>query len=976
MNKENPQLNFEWFKETFIPQFREQLIKNNNISMSLKYKLPHKMLLKADPCDFTHALPSTFEKKTPIFEQVCADEDWIIALKLFHLIRSLENKKKCRDVANGFYFLIDTLPSFKKPWELVNSDFARASNRTDLSPGLTYRLGAGLACIGKTLKKYNLSPEKIRYLQNPHIRPQRSAKTFLPNLEACKVLAESFKSPLNGFEILVSSAFALLNYAPSRGSEILTLDVDCITTLNGFGLCFPRPAKNGKSTVKRAPCIEFEKVVTEACRKLNEFGESARNASAWYRKNESIYIPEDLEHLKGKEEYSIQEALAIIGYKRSDNNYSQPLYFNRPKSPPAAMMPPGLNRLFQSKSGVYYRDTKIRLDDESFISASNLYKWATNNLSPTFPFIDGVSQVKYEDCLFVYPYASRTPYTKTYWQCENVPCFFTTTKLQQWFGRLFFRGRNREDLSLGTHAMRHLLNTLAQSKHIDQRLIAIWSGRSSVEQNSSYDHRTPTDKIDLVDENANGSGFEFGGFLDELYEDEYKPTGVSTEDFFRNVIGSLHVTELGLCRHDYNSGPCPNIFQCIDCSEHCFKKGDERSLAVAHRMIAKLTPVIEAAQIAVNSGEPGAEKFLNSHKRKISRYKKQIDICSDPMISSEALCALPPSTQTDNIVSKALALRDNNTKQLKQNLYERGRIGHCDIDRETVDLFNSLMTSWTVDRGLPTWDNVCETFRDKHDIQIKHQFIKCNKEMARSYEIMSKQLLENNLVKRDSSSRWYWNTEYIVSHILDNWHFESLGSPSLSKVTQYIQEKYPYAKTTPMALQKNLKTRKLLSDKLLDLYAKGMIFLSANGWVICERKMTSQHSTYFNIHESFNAFAEDWGIKDGLPFVDIILKKFSEKTGFTFRKSYLFSDKKLFESLNRIKESALNTGFVNYSKSNVPSWNVGRIVSSYCINTNGTLKTDHINEMYNNIIFLFPGIKLNERDFLRTLKTQLHEDFE
>jgi hypothetical protein len=110
--------------------------------------------------------------------------------------------------------------------------------------------------------------------------------------------------------------------------------------------------------------------------------------------------------------------------------------------------------------------------------------------------------------------------------------------------------------------------------------------------------------------------------------------------------------------------------------------------------------------------------------------------------------------------------------------------------------------------------------------------------------------------------------------------------------------------------------------------------------------------------------------------VDIILKKFSEKTGFTFRKSYLFSDKKLFESLNRIKESALNTGFVNYSKSNVPSWNVGRIVSSYCINTNGTLKTDHINEMYNNIIFLFPGIKLNERDFLRTLKTQLHEDFE
>jgi hypothetical protein len=286
------------------------------------------------------------------------------------------------------------------------------------------------------------------------------------------------------------------------------------------------------------------------------------------------------------------------------------------------------------------------------------------------------------------------------------------------------------------------------------------------------------------------------------------------------------------------------------------------------------------------------------------------------------------------------------------------------------------MTSWTVDRGLPTWDNVCKIFRDEHDIQIKHQFIKFNTDMAHSYESMSKRLLENNLVKRDSSLRWHWNIEYIVSQILGNWQFESLGSPSPSKVSQYIQENYPYAKTSPMALGQNLKIRKFLSDKLLDLHDKGMIFLSTNGFVICERKETSQNSRHLNIHESFSIFAEDWGIKDGLPFVDIILKKFSEKTGFTFRKSYLFSDEKLFESLNKIKENALTTGFVNYGRSNVPSWKLDHIVSSCCTNTNRTLNTDQTNEMYNNIISCFPGIKLNKRDFLRILKNQLHEGSE
>lgn len=969
MSKNTPQLNFDSFKKVFIPLFQDQIMSGKNINLALKYKLPNNMMLKGDPCDFAHALPPTYKKESDVFKLVCADEDWIVTLKLFHLIRSLEEKKKSRDIATGFYFLIDSLPSFKKPWEITNSDFLRASNKNNLSLGVKFRMGAGLANIGKTYKKYNLSPENIKYIENPHTRPPRSTKTLLPDLEACKMLAESFRLPQNGFETIVSSAFALLNYAPSRSSEIVTLNLDCITSLDGFGLRFPMPAKNGKSVVKRPPCAEFEEVIGEAVHKLIKFGQSARYAAAWYKENNVIYIPKGLEHLRDRETYNVQEALALIGYERSDGVYSQKLYANRNNSLPAAILPPGLGRLFQSDSSNYYRhNEKILMKDAAFISATNLYKWVIKKLSPTFPFVDGVSNVEFKDCLFVYPYSSKTPNFKISWQCNYVPCFFSTNKLQSWFGRLFFRGREREDLSLGTHAMRHLLNTLAQSKHIDQRLIAMWSGRSSVEQNDDYDHRTPLEKIDLIDENAIGAGFEFGGFLDDLYEQEHKQTGVSTEHFFKIKIGSLHVTELGLCRHNYNSGPCPNVFQCIDCSEHCFKRGDDKSLLAAHRMVEKLKPVIAAAQIAVDKGEPGAEKFLNSHKNKISRYKKQIEICSDTSVPANALCALAPDTPTDNIVSKAIISRTLNADQVKKQAFKHGRILIRSIDNNILEEFESLMDSWTVHNGLPTWQNVCSSFQTKYKTLIRHQAILNNDTMQRAYESLGNRMLSTDLIKRDSSSRWYWNNKYIASQILENWDFKLHGCPTLPKVAKQIRTNFSYAKITLAALQKNSEIRSKLLEKRKYLHDIGLIFISTHGDLVCERNSALPDGNHQNIYECFSQFAREWGIEDGLPTVESVLTKFAKKTGFTFNKTYVFSDNTLLKSFNHIREKSAKTGLIKFNGANKPLWNIDQLILSCCASEDWFQIDCDTSKIYKNILTRHPSIKISYDAVLRALK--------
>lgn len=969
MSKNTPELNFDSFKKVFMPLFQDQIMSGKNINPSLKYKLPNNMMLKGDPCDFAHALPPTYKKESVVFKLVCADEDWIVTLKLFHLIRSLEKKKKCRDIATGFYFLIDSLPAFKKPWEITNSDFLRASNKNNLSLGVKFRIGAGLSNIGKTFNKYNLSPENIKYLVNPHARPPRSTNKLLPDLEACKMLAESFSLPQNGFETMVSSAFALLNYAPSRSSEIVTLSHDCITSLHGFGLRFPMPAKNGKSVVKRPPCAEFEEVVREAVHKLIKFGKSARNAAAWYKANNVIYIPTNLEHLRDRKTYNVQEALALIGYERSDGVYSQKLYANRNNSLPAAILPPGLGRLFQSESSNFYcANEKILLKDAAFISATNLYEWVTQYLSPTFPFVDGVSNVEFKDCLFVHPYSSKTPNFKIYWQCHYVPCFFSTNKLQSWFRRLFFRGRDREDLSLGTHAMRHFLNTLAQSKHIDQRLIAMWSGRSSVEQNDDYDHRTSLEKIELIDENIIGAGFEFGGFLNDLYEQEYKQAGVSTEQFFKIKIGSLHVTELGLCRHNYNSGPCPNVFQCIDCSEHCFKRGDDKSLLAAHRMIDKLQPVVAAAQIAADNGEPGAEKFLNSHINKISRYRKQIELCSDNSIPGEALCALEPDTPTDNIVSKAFIARALNAEQVTQRAHKHGRVLLRSIDSSIIKTFEFLMELWTVEDGLPTWDNVCSKLTTNHNTFIRHQAILDNDSMRRAYDGLIKRMLHTNLVKRDSSLRWYWNNEYIVSQILQNWRFELHGCPTLPKIAQNIKTNFSYTKITLSALQSNIEIRRQLLEKQTYLHATGLIFISTHGTLVCERNTAPSDGNHQNIYECFTQFAREWSVEDGLPTVESVLAKFAKKTGFTVNRTYIFSDSTLLKNFNHIREKSTRSGLIKFDRASRPLWNIDRLILSYC--ENGTRLEPNCDpaKIYQNIITRHPDIKLSYNAVFRALR--------
>ncbi|MFG0419588.1 hypothetical protein [Pseudomonas sp. zjy_8] len=963
--------NFQNLISSLVPIFQDFVLVDGVVDITSRYKIPPRMMEKGATGAHAYTLPSTLPLDSKALIAASVSEEWTLLFKLANLSRSLAGNKSSKDVSVAFYYLLKAMPDFKMPWEVVNSDFLRASSQSGVTQSQQFRMGAGLSYIGRFYNKYGLSSETIRYTQNAHLRPERSSKSLLPDLESCRVLAATFSEPSNNFETLVTSAFALLNYAPSRASEIVTLDINCITDLDGFGLRFPSLAKNGGAVVKRAPCVEFEEIVRVAVDRLKVLSKSVRQSSAWYGNHpDSLYIPEHLAGLHAKSYFTAVEALEIIGYERSDGCTSIRLYPNRPNSPLYHFMPPGLSRLFEGELLFKGDEVKVPVYGDSVISKEKLLEWIRSHLGTTFPYVDGVSGVRCENSIFIYPVSSRYPTTNISWQCKYVPDFFSTSKLQMHFSRLFFRSIGREELSIKSHTMRHLLNTLAQTKHIDQRIVAMWSGRSSVEQNADYDHRSMEEKTEAVDVDSISFKYEFGGFLNDLYNSEYEDKGVSTERFFQEVVGSLHVTELGFCRHNYASGPCPNVFQCVDCPEHCFTKS-ERGRSAASKMIQKLIPVIELARVAVDNCEPGADKFLEVHERKLSRYKKQLQICMDEEIPSDALCSLPPLLPHDNLLSKSLKWRESKSGELVRVAHKNGR-AHG-YSRATIEQVRNLSEKWDPEiHGLPTWKAICGFIEASFNLTVRPESLLMNKEIAMIFEVLAARLLKDPMVKRDGSLRWHWNINYLAAEALEVWDYDRLRSPSCSSVADEINRKHPCVRATKNTIEKNKFTAHLVARKKQELQDSGLIQLSRRGRVLSEREVVFDGGKELNAYRAFTEICCNWSLEYGLPTKKAVLSVLLKKYGFDFSFYQISNIQQLSSVFKYMQDKFKGSKYVLYNSMNVPRWNVFKLIEE-CLHD---VSVVHADSLYEAVCSRFPGFNSSRLWFSRYVSRYMHGERE
>jgi hypothetical protein len=471
----------------------------------------------------------------------------------------------------------------------------------------------------------------------------------LPHIKCILDLASVFQNAENGSDVVTTSWFALAMYAPSRVSEILTLPLACETQSNGvYGLAW-RPSKGGEPMTKFATNAEWADVAHTAIERLRKLGEPARRAAAWYAEHpDQLYLPAGYEHLRGQG-VTEPEVYAILGVVNGKfNNYALSRIITPSKQTThdlARTGGRGWTRLYEFDS---------------------VERYVLNHLPKSFPWADQKFGLLAKDALFCIP---RHTMRANYASHMHVPELISANRIHDDLNTLESTIFVRHDLrdpatgehwKLNSHQPRHFLNTLAQSKNVSQALIAFWSGRKRVEQNSWYDHVPHEALIELyvsLGDQAPRQIKAVGPLADKVAERARKEM-ITPAEAMRLEVGSIISTRFGLCRHNYALTPCPKDKNCIGCGENTFIKGNARHLAEARHQLAVAERAVANCLAAIADGEPGVERWLQKHEEAQQRWSIVIERMLDASIEDGTLITLPAPKVSQTKTGLSMRIRE------------------------------------------------------------------------------------------------------------------------------------------------------------------------------------------------------------------------------------------------------------------------------------------------------------------------------
>lgn len=449
----------------------------------------------------------------------------------------------------------------------------------------------------------------------------------IPSPAAFYALGHIFRNGTDPEDILVSSVCGILCSAPSRIAEVVLLPSVCEvtqkdkktgSTLYGLGW---RPAKGGAPMVKYI-ATPMHEVVREALSRLRTLSLPALELVRWYEQNPArMYLPPELEHLRGKSELGMKELSSILFVDDAKDFESRPWQWVNSM------------KLARTQRG-----------NRNFVKFADVEAAVLRMLPRGFPVLDRESGLRYSDALMVVRRQELDPYKVTY------RCMFQPVEPNDINTRLGKRKRNicrkygfkEEDgaeVELSTHKFRHYLNTLAQTNSMDQLDLARWSGRRDVSHNAAYDHvsdREVTEKVRLA---LQGEAVAVGP-LARLH----KVALIPRDEFARLRVPTAHTTDYGYCVHDFTMLPCQHLQDCVNCNEQvCIKGEDARREARIRAAHAETEYLLCRAREALGEDEYGADKWVRHHQLTLSRLKSLCSILDDPLVPQGAVIRLEDS---------------------------------------------------------------------------------------------------------------------------------------------------------------------------------------------------------------------------------------------------------------------------------------------------------------------------------------------
>ncbi|MEF4715895.1 integrase [Escherichia coli] len=508
-------------------------------------------------------------------------------------------------------------------------DEAAELARQHYSDGSAYHCGREIERLAKFVVENQLVSCAVQNWVNPIKRADDKNKTGreakknreekLPSDIALNALAEIFANdPIDGRDIFTTSVFAMLMSAPSRISEVLALPADCEvfeTDRDGierYGWRF-FAGKGYEGDIKWIPTVMVS-VAKTAVARIKMLTENARQLAKWIESHPNrFYRHANCPDVADDEPLTAEQSCMALGLVSESKKQCRSSLYNR---------------------GLAHKDRVHTL--------RSLWEHTLARLPDDFPWFDKDKGIKYSNALFALnvnqfhgnrgclPVELHKP-TNNFFNSDLTPRLALKGKHTSIFDRHRYHAVNGEPVKLTSHQARHLLNTIAQRGGLSNLEIAKWSGRADVKQNRTYNHMTEYELVGMA-ERLDSSKALFGPAGEVA-----KHFPVTMLEFNTLEHAAVHVTEYGYCVHDYTIGPCEKLRDCINCNEQvCIKGEDTEILNRIKKRLVTLEQMLCIADEAVESGEMGADRWYQYHKKTVTRLRELVAILENPDIENGA----------------------------------------------------------------------------------------------------------------------------------------------------------------------------------------------------------------------------------------------------------------------------------------------------------------------------------------------------
>lgn len=481
----------------------------------------------------------------------------------------------------------------------------------------SYQAGISLVSLISFLNESGLIATPLVW-KNPIKKPDGIDRTSatakkkreekMPPKGALEAMAEMFFNDLQApRDRFTTSIFALCCSAPSRISEVQDLPVNCLhyapDPKNGsrrLGLRF-YAGKGYESDIKWVPTVMVD-LVEEAVRRLTELSEAGRRLARWLETHpDKFYRHEGCPNVDEDEPLTPEQAVAALGVLPGKS---------------------AMGALTQKLKA--YAPFKAFYKENGFVTLAFLNGFVHSTLPKGWPWLNKERHIKYADALCCYrrnelredlstsPVIVWAPGKSTFVTDIN----YIDGQERSIWERYGYKNLDGTPISMGSHQIRHFLNTLANRGDMGQLAIAKWSGRKNIHQNATYNHMSDDEHVKLARDA--GIGTALGKVRHNL--------PVTLADLEEIGDGVAHVTMFGFCVHDYSMLPCQKHRDCLNCTEHVCVKGEAVKLERLKKQRDAIQSQLVKAQDANDDGIYGADRWSTHQIKTLERANQLIAI--------------------------------------------------------------------------------------------------------------------------------------------------------------------------------------------------------------------------------------------------------------------------------------------------------------------------------------------------------------